>query len=113
MHFQVKMAENGRKKISIDTRTRKEVPLKTLKGLEVKERYDWCFESQRTAWKVNVTFLAIIDKESRCAWCIHGVNCIKIAMLGLFSTENGRKRNKEHIYRQGNNKQGTLNFFRS
>ena len=40
MHFQVKMAENGRKKIFIDRRNRNKIPLKIFKALEVKERYD-------------------------------------------------------------------------
>ena len=37
---------------------------------KIEEKYDWCFEGQRTAWKTNVTLLAVINKEIRCACCI-------------------------------------------
>ena len=31
------------------------------------KRYDWCSKYQRIAWKVRVTFLAVIKIEIRCA----------------------------------------------
>ena len=61
---------------------------------------------------VNVTFLAVKNKEKMCAWCIQSVNWETIAMVDAFSSQNARKRYKQHSYRHGNNKQGTVDVFR-
>ena len=44
--------------------------LKNLNVSRLEKMYDWCFQSQRTASKGNETFLAVINKEIRHAWCI-------------------------------------------
>ena len=55
-----------------------------LKLLEVSKKEqtdDWCFEGKTTSRKVNVTFLALKNKETRCALCIYSVNSNKIAIV--------------------------------
>ena len=50
------------------------------------QMYDWCFEGESTAWKVNVTFLMVINKETTCLWRIKSGNCTKIGMVDAFSS---------------------------
>ena len=48
-----------------------------------RKKYDWYFEGQRTRWKVNVTFLAAINKQIRCGLCIYSVNYNRKVVLGV------------------------------
>ena len=41
-----------------------------LESSRLQKRHDWRFQGQRNAWKVNVRFLRIINKEITRAWCI-------------------------------------------
>ena len=43
--------------------TTNKVPLNIFKGWKKEKRYDWCFEVQKLAGKVNLRFLAVINKE--------------------------------------------------
>ena len=79
----------------------------TYLGVSKKEqRYDSCFESQRAAWKVNVTFLAVISKEIRCpfvhlawkpqqdnyCWCIFKLKCQKTVETTYWGTRKEQTR---------------------
>ena len=41
---------------------------------------------EKTAWQVNLTFSAIINKEIGRAWCTYTENCQKIQMRDAFSS---------------------------
>ena len=79
----------------------------TYLGVPKKEqRYNSCFEGQRAAWKVNVTFLAVINKEIRCpfvhlackpqqdnyCWCIFKLKCQKMVETAYSGTSKEQTR---------------------
>ena len=55
------------------------------------------FSSAKQAGKTNVKFLAVLNKEIMCAWCIQSVNCNNMGMVDAFSSYNDRKRQTKHI----------------
>ena len=72
MHFQVQMQDNDTNNIFVD---------------------------KETTNKVNVTFLAVINKKIRCARCIYNVNYIKIGMVMHFQIKMLQKFRK-YIFRE-------------
>ena len=51
---------------------------------KIEEKYDWYFEGQRTAWKINVTFLPVIKIKIRCFLSIWRAKSGRMAILDAF-----------------------------
>ena len=61
------------------------VALNAFKGFKVKKKVRLMFwRLKGAAWKVNIMFLAAINKEIRCSRGIHNVNCKKISISHAF-----------------------------
>ena len=48
------------------------------------KQYNLYFQGKRTKGKVNVTFLAAINKEIGCAFCIYSLNYNRKSMVDAF-----------------------------
>ena len=68
MKVKLKLQRNRRNNVFIRKQTWKKIPhIRHLEVYKKEKRYDWCSEYQKIAWKVRVTFLAVIKTEIRCA----------------------------------------------
>ena len=57
-----------------------------FRRLEIRKKGTINVLKAKESMKSNVRFPAVINKESRCAWCIQSVYCKMIGMVDVFSS---------------------------
>ena len=69
MQLQAKLQKTAGKTYLKANKQQTRYRLTYLEVSKEEKRYDWCFEGETTAWKVNVTLLGVINKKIRCVLC--------------------------------------------
>ena len=82
-----------------------QVKLRETAEITYLKKFNLCFDGQKTARNVNVTFSVGINTE------ITSMTSNIIAVVYGFSRKNARKWQKKHIYRIGNKNQRTARVY--
>ena len=70
MQLQLEVKETGEATYLVSKKQQTKYRVTYLEVWKWENKSDWCFECQRTAWKVNVTVLEVVNQEKGCAWYI-------------------------------------------
>ena len=84
IQLEVKLQKKSRTNLFRRKQTTNNVQADIFGSFEVRRNVQLSFERQRKARKFNVPFLAVLNKERKCVWCIYSVNWNKINMVDAF-----------------------------